>query len=67
LTVSTTVLLVIATGKYWRLDYRFLGRRRTLALGTCPDTSPAKARSRSSEARILLADGLDTEFLTPAH
>jgi integrase len=52
-------LLVTPTGKYWRLDYRFLGKRKTLALGTYPETSLAKARSRSAEARIMLADGLD--------
>lgn len=52
-------LLVTPTGRYWRLDYRFLGKRKTLALGTYPDTSLAKARTRSSEARIVLADGLD--------
>jgi integrase len=52
-------LLVTPTGKYWRLDYRFLGKRKTLALGTYPETSLAKARSRSGEARIMLADGLD--------
>ena len=52
-------LLVTPTGKYWRLDYRFLGKRKTLALGTYPETSLAKARSRSGEAKIMLADGLD--------
>lgn len=26
-------LLVTPAGKYWRLDYRFLGKRKTLALG----------------------------------
>jgi integrase len=52
-------LLVTAAGKYWRLDYRFLGKRKTLALGTYPETSLAKARSRSGDARTMLADGLD--------
>ena len=52
-------LLVTPTGKYWRLDYRFLGKRKTLALGTYPEISLAKARSRSGEARIMLADVLD--------
>jgi integrase len=52
-------LLVTPTGKYWRLDYRYLGKRKTLALGTYPETSLAKARTRSSEARTVLADGLD--------
>jgi len=52
-------LLVSPMGRYWRLGYRFLGKRKTLALGTYPKTSLAKARSRSSEARTMLADGLD--------
>lgn len=32
-------LLVKPAGKYWRLDYRFQGKRKTLALGSIP-TSP---------------------------
>jgi hypothetical protein len=52
-------LLVTPTGKYWRLYYRFLGKRKTLALGVYPDTSLAKARMRRADARELLADGVD--------
>jgi integrase len=52
-------LLVLGSGKYWRMDYRFLGKRKTLALGVYPEVSLAKARSRRAEARELLADGLD--------
>lgn len=52
-------LLVTPTGKYWRLDYRFLGKRKTLALGVYPEVSLAKARIRRAEARTLLADGVD--------
>jgi len=52
-------LLVTAAGKYWRFDYRFLGKRKTLALGVYPDVSLAKARARRQEARELLADGID--------
>ena len=29
-------LLVTPAGKYWRLDYRFVGKRKILALGTYP-------------------------------
>ncbi|PWF45121.1 Arm DNA-binding domain-containing protein, partial [Massilia glaciei] len=46
-------LLVTPTGKYWRLDYRFLEKRKTLALGVYPATSLAKARARRAEARVL--------------
>jgi hypothetical protein len=36
-------LLVKPTGKYWRMDYRHLGARKTLALGVYPAVSLAKA------------------------
>ena len=52
-------LLVKPVGKYWRLDYRYLGKRKTLALGTYPEVSLAKARQRREKARELLADGID--------
>lgn len=52
-------LLVNAAGKYWRMDYRFLGKRKTLALGVYPAVSLAKARARRQEARELLADNID--------
>jgi integrase len=46
-------------GRYWRLDYRFGGKRRTLALGIYPTVSLASARARREDARALLANGLD--------
>ncbi len=52
-------LLVSASGKYWRMDYRFTGKRKTLALGVYPEVSLAKARLRREKARELLADGID--------
>lgn len=52
-------LLVKPGGKYWRMDYRFAGKRRTLALGVYPAVSLAQARKRRDEARELLADGTD--------
>ncbi|MDM0051417.1 integrase arm-type DNA-binding domain-containing protein [Variovorax sp. J22R115] len=52
-------LHVTATGKYWRLSYRFAGKQKTLALGTYPDVSLIKARDRRAAARTLLADGID--------
>ena len=42
-------------GKLWRLDYRYLGKRKTLALGSYPQISLVDARSRRDEARKLLA------------
>ena len=52
-------LLVKPAGKYWRMDYRFSGKRKTLALGTYPAVSLAKARKRRESAREMLADGID--------
>jgi integrase len=52
-------LLVNRAGKYWRMDYRYLGRRKTLAMGVYPAVSLAKARKRRDTARELLADGID--------
>jgi integrase len=52
-------LLVTAAGKYWRMDYRFDGKRRTLALGVYPEVSLAKARQRREKAREHLADDID--------
>ena len=49
-------LLVTETGqKYWRFDYRFPSKYKTLALGVFPDTTLAMARSKRAEARTLLA------------
>ena len=53
-------LLVTEAGqKYWRFDYRFLGKYKTLALGVFPDTTLAMARSKRAEARTLLASDQD--------
>ncbi len=52
-------LLVNNAGKYWRFDYRFADKRKTLALGVYPDVSLAAARERRAEARTLLANDID--------
>lgn len=52
-------LLIKESGKYWRMDYRHLDKRKTLALGVYPAVSLAKARKRREEARELLAEGID--------
>lgn len=46
-------------GRYWRLDYRFLSKRKTLALGVYPFTSLAEARQRRTVAKKLLENGTD--------
>lgn len=52
-------LLVKAVGKYWRMNYRFAGKRKTLALGIYPAVPLAQARSARDLARELLAQGID--------
>lgn len=53
-------LLINPSGtKLWRLSYRFLGKQKTLALGTYPDVSLANAREKRDEARKLLANDAD--------
>jgi integrase len=46
-------------GKYWRFNYRFKGKHKTLALGVYPDVPLAKARARHQEAREQLAEKID--------
>lgn len=46
-------------GRYWRLDYRHSGKRKTLALGVYPEVSLADARERRASARKLLANDID--------
>ena len=52
-------VLVNRTGKYFRLDYRFNGKRKTLALGVYPYTTLAKANELLLVAKTHLANGLD--------
>lgn len=52
-------LLVKSSGKYWRMNYRFEGKHKTLALGVYPEVSLAGARAARTEARALLAQGID--------
>ena len=53
-------LLITPDGRrYWRLDYRFAGKRRTLALGVYPIVSLSSARARREDARALLAKNVD--------
>lgn len=54
------LLLFVKGGAHgWRLDYTFAGRRKTLSLGTYPDTSLALARRKAEQARQLVSAGVD--------
>lgn len=46
-------------GRYWRMNYRHIGKQKTLALGIYPDVTLKDARDRRDVARRLLADGVD--------
>ena len=44
-------------GRYWRMNYRHLGKQKTLAFGVYPDTGLADAREQRDAARKVLAKG----------
>ena len=53
------VKLKPCSAKYWRYDYRYMGTRRTLALGVNPNVSLKEARKRHQDARNLLDQGIN--------
>lgn len=46
-------------GRYWRMNYRYADKQKTLALGVYPDVSLKDARERRDEARRLITNGVD--------
>jgi hypothetical protein len=52
-------LLISAVGKYWRLNYRYASKQKTLALGVYPAVPLAAARETRDRARDLLVAGND--------
>jgi integrase len=61
-------LLLNANGsRWWRLDYRHSGKRKTLSMGTYPDTGLKAARAKRDDARQLLAAGIDPGVARKAH
>ena len=60
-------LLVSPYGaRYWRLDYRFAEKRRTLAIGVYPAVTLSEARTRRDDARASLAKGIDPSVVKKA-
>ena len=54
------LLLFVKGGAHgWRFDYSHGGKRKTLSLGTYPDTGLSLAREKATDARKLLAAGTD--------
>ncbi|MFT6791901.1 MAG: hypothetical protein ACJA04_001114, partial [Cellvibrionaceae bacterium] len=45
--------------KYWRMDYRYGGKRKTLAFGVYPEVSLADARNKRDKARQQIQNELD--------
>jgi integrase len=60
------LLVKLDGGRYWRLDYRFAGKRRTLALGVYPTVTLSEARGRREEARVSLAKDVDPSTVKKA-
>ncbi|MES2616035.1 MAG: integrase arm-type DNA-binding domain-containing protein [Bdellovibrionota bacterium] len=46
-------------GKWWRYKYRYAGKEKRLSLGVYDDVGLKEAREKHSEARKLLAAGVD--------
>lgn len=54
------LLLFVKGGAHgWRLDYTIHGKRKTLSLGTYPDTGLKLAREKAEHGRQLVAAGAD--------
>lgn len=45
------LLIMPNGGRYWRFNYRFAGKRKTISLGVFPDVGLAVARDKREEAR----------------
>jgi Arm DNA-binding domain len=53
-------LLVLPSGaRYWWMNYRHLGKYKTMAFGVWPKVELVDARAKRDEARRLLAKGVD--------
>lgn len=53
------LFIQMSGSKLWRFDYRFQGKRKTLALGSYPEISLADAREKRDSARKQLANDID--------
>ncbi|MCX7086115.1 MAG: integrase arm-type DNA-binding domain-containing protein [Methylococcales bacterium] len=45
------------SAKWWRFDYTFAQKRKTLSLGVYPETSLSDARRKAEDARSMIANG----------
>ncbi len=44
------------SGKYWRMDYRFLKKQKTYAIGVFPEITLAEARKIRDAVRRMIRD-----------
>ena len=56
-------LLAKPNGKYWRMDYRYAGKRKTLAIGVYPKVSLINARKKRDEAKEHLSNDTDPALI----
>lgn len=60
-------LLVTKKGaKYWRLNYRFAKKQKTLALGVYPEVSLKEAREKTAAVRKSIDEGKDPSLIKKA-
>lgn len=52
-------LLILKSGKYWRYNYRFNGKFKTLALGTYPELSLKEARKKHEIEHERVRNNID--------
>lgn len=52
-------LLMMKSGKYWRFDYTYETKRKTLAIGVYPDINLKTAREKHQAAKGLIARGVN--------
>ena len=55
-------LHVKPSGRYWRYDYRYAEKRKTLAIDVYPEVSLKAARIKLHEAKGLLDQGVDPSY-----
>ena len=53
------VIIKTNGAKWWRFDYTFSGKRKTLSLGVYPEASLADARRKTEEARNQVSNGIN--------
>ncbi|MGH8584662.1 MAG: tyrosine-type recombinase/integrase [Gammaproteobacteria bacterium] len=53
------LILTPAASRWWRCDYRYGGKRRTLSMGVYPAVGLRQAREKRDAARKQLAAGID--------